>query len=520
MNTKRWDVGVLLGLAVAVVTVPGCTVGPDYAAPQTRTYDEWGELLPSGAATGPSTRPSPRPPVLQWWRTFGDSQLDALVDRAMKSNLDLRRAQARVVEARALRDVANADLFPSLNAGGSYTHSRTPSDAFGPVSPAGGTGGSSGGGASTGFTGSPSTEGNFFQTGFDAAWEIDVFGGVRRNVEAAEADIAVAVEDRRDVMVSLLAEVARNYIELRGFQRQIIIARENLATQQQTLDLTRNLQRGGRASDLDVARAQAQVATTASLIPTLEAFARQSVHRLGVLVGQDPMALSGELTPVKPIPQPPPDVPVGVPSELLRRRPDIRRAERQLAASSARIGAATADLFPKFSLTGSLGLENSRFNNLFDYSSRYWSVGPSVSWPVFDAGRIRANIRVQSAREEQAVATYEQSVLTALQEVEDALVNYVKEEARRRSLAEAADANKRAVDLANQLWTAGRTDFLSVLQAQRDLFVTQDALVQSDRTVSTNLVTLYKVLGGGWEVEAQDPASVADAKPANPTPAQ
>jgi NodT family efflux transporter outer membrane factor (OMF) lipoprotein len=188
-----------------------------------------------------------------------------------------------------------------------------------------------------------------------------------------------------------------------------------------------------------------------------------------------------------------------MPSELLRRRPDIRRAERQLAAATARIGQATADLFPRFSLTGSLGLQSTKFTNLFDYSSRFWSIGPSVSWPVFDAGRIRANIDVQNAREEQAVATYEQSVLAALQEVEDALVNYTKEEARQRVLSDAVDANRRAVELAQQLYGAGRTDFLSVLQAQRDLYVTQDALIQSNRTVSTNLVALYKALGGGWE---------------------
>jgi NodT family efflux transporter outer membrane factor (OMF) lipoprotein len=192
-----------------------------------------------------------------------------------------------------------------------------------------------------------------------------------------------------------------------------------------------------------------------------------------------------------------------MPSELLRRRPDIRRAERQLAAAVARVGSATADLFPRFSLTGSLGLQSSKFTNLFEWGSRFWSIGPSISWPIFDAGRIRGNIAVQNAREEQAVATYEQSVLTALQEVEDALVNYAKEESRRRTLADAADANRRAVDLANQLYAAGRTDFLSVLQAQRDLFASQDALIQSTRTVSTNLITLYKSLGGGWQVQQQ-----------------
>jgi NodT family efflux transporter outer membrane factor (OMF) lipoprotein len=211
------------------------------------------------------------------------------------------------------------------------------------------------------------------------------------------------------------------------------------------------------------------------------------------------MALADGLLPEQAIPKPPPDVPVGLPSELLRRRPDIRRSERELAAATARIGAATADLFPRFSLTGSLGVQGSEAKDLFNYSSRFFSVGPSISWPIFDAGRIRSNIRVQNARQEQAVAAYEQSVLVALRDVEDALVAYLREEDRRRRLATAAEANRRAVELANQLYDAGRTDFLNVLQAQRDLFASQDALVQSDRTVSTNLVALYKALGGGWQ---------------------
>jgi NodT family efflux transporter outer membrane factor (OMF) lipoprotein len=436
---------------------------------------------------------------VQWWTTFNDPALDDLVGRAVKGNFDLRRAAARVREARALRDVSRADLFPTVNTSGSYTHSRSPVDSFGPVTPSGGATGE-GGATGASFAGGNGVEGNFYQAGFDASWEIDLFGGIARGVQADEADLAAAAEDRRDVLVSLLAEVARNYLELRGFQRQIVIARENLDAQQQTLNLTRDRLRAGIATDLDVARAQAQVSTTAATIPTLEAGARRAIHRLGVLAGQNPMALVADLAPVKPIPSAPPEIPVGVPSELLRRRADVRRAERELAASSARIGVATAELFPRFSLTGSLGLQSSRSSELLNYGSRFWSIGPSISWPVFDAGRIRASIRAENARQEQAAASYEQAVLTALQEVEDALVSYVKEESRRRTLAEAAAANRRAVDLAIQLYDAGRADFLSVLQAQRDLFATQDALVQSDRLVTTNLVALYKALGGGWQI--------------------
>jgi len=476
-------------LAAAILAgtfaLTGCTVGPNYHPPATTTPSAWGELSETGAATSPTTRPASGTPVVQWWKTFEDPDLNSLIDRAVASNLDLRRAQARVREARAQREFTHADLFPQVNTIGSYSNTHTPLGGFA-QSPSGS---------------APSGIGdqNLFQVGFDALWEIDVFGGVRRSVEAADYDLMAAVEDQRDITITLLAEVARNYVDLRGFQRRLTIARENLQAQQSTLDLTKNRLKAGVATDLDVARAQAQVSSTASVIPTLETSARQSIHRLGTLLGSDPMSLSNELTPTKPIPGVPPQLPVGVPSEILRRRPDIRRAERQLAASTARIGVATADLFPKFSLTGSLGLESARSNNLFDYASRYYSIGPSVSWPIFDAGRIRSNIRVQNAREEQAVAVYEQTVLNALGEVEDALVAYSQEEARRRTLEDAAEANRRAVTLAQQLYGAGRTDFLSVLQAQRDLFATQDALVQSTRTVSTNLVGLYKALGGGWE---------------------
>ena len=488
----------LPALSIALL-ICGCTVGPDYRAPESQAPDEWGALDLMGATTQPSVVNAKAPPVLAWWTTFEDPTLNSLIDQAVRSNLDLRRAQARVREARAQRGVIAAGLYPNVDVAARYSYQR---NSFGGIPIAGATGGTAGGGPSGG-----GQEFDLFDVGFDAGWEIDVFGGVRRSVEAAEADIAAAVEDRRDVLVSLLSEVAREYTELRSFQRQLEIARQNLDTQRRTLDLTRTLLQGGRATDLDVARAEAQVSRTASSIPTLESSARQSMHRLSVLLGRQPLALARELSQVVAIPKPPAQVPVGVPSELLRRRPDIRRAERQLAAASARIGAATADLFPKFSLTGSLGLQSGEFKSLADYESRFWSIGPSVSWPVFDAGRIRSNIEVQNAREEQAALGYEQAVLSAFQDVEDALVSYTKEQARRATLTDGARANQRAVELANDLYQAGRADFLSVLQAQRDLFESQDAVVQSERAVSANLIALYKALGGGWQVGEPDAQS-------------
>lgn len=300
-------------------------------------------------------------------------------------------------------------------------------------------------------------------------------------------------------MVTLLAEVAQNYLELRGSQRQLAIAQANLKAQSETLGITRSRYEAGLASDLDVARAQAQVQTTQSQIPALQASARQSIHLLGVLLGQPPMALAEELSRHEAIPEPPPQVPVGLPSELLRRRPDIRRAERQLAAATARIGVATANLFPRFSLTGSFGLQSGQLDTLPNAGSNFWSIGPGVRWLVLDWGRVRSEIHVQNARQEQALLAYEQTVLTALREVEDALVVFTHEQARHQALVRALAANRRAVELATQLYQQGLSDFLSVLQAQRDLYASEDALAQSDLTVSTALVRLYKSLGGGWD---------------------
>jgi multidrug efflux system outer membrane protein len=320
-------------------------------------------------------------------------------------------------------------------------------------------------------------------------------------VEAAGADAQAAVESRRDVMVSLLAELARNYIEVRGLQRELAIADQNIRSQQDTVDLTRSRFTAGLSTDLDVARAEAQVATTRAAVPGLQTSLQMGIHRIGVLLGQSPAALETELTREAPIPAPPPTVPVGLPSQLLRRRPDIRRAERQLAAASARVGAATADLFPRFSLNGSLGLAAGQFTNLGRLDSAYYSIGPGVSWPIFDAGRIRSNITVQSAREEQALAQYQAAVLTSLEDVENAIVAYGQEQARHRELQNAVDANRRSVELANQLYQKGLTDFLNVLESQRSLFASEDQLVQSERNMSSDVVSLYKALGGGWEAE-------------------
>jgi multidrug efflux system outer membrane protein len=490
----------------------GCMVGPNYKPPKVD--------VPSTFATTQSSADS----LSRWWEVFHDPELDILVQRALLTNLDLQLAQDRVLEARAQLDLTTGNLFPTATVNGAYnkTHISKQAGLAGFLG-AGATGGSSSPtqitappsqGARTDLarpnaTGSSSGSGGLvlpqqlqlYQAGFDASWEIDVFGGLRRSVEAATADAQAQEESRRDTMVTLLGDVARNYVQVRGLQRQIHIAFDNIKSQRDTLDLTKSRFKAGLATDLDVARAEAQVNTTEAAVPTLQISLKQSIHALGVLLGQPPETLLQELSTEAPIPPVPASVPVGLPSDLLRRRPDVRRAERQLAGSTARIGVATADLFPKFSLTGALGLESQELRNLPRGDSLFWDIGPTVSWPIFDAGKIQSNIRIQNARQREAVIQYRQAVLTSLEDVENAMTAYQQEQIRRQSLAVAVDANQRAVQLSTLLYTKGLADFLNVLDAQRDLFASQDQLVQSEQNVSADLVALYKALGGGWEAE-------------------
>ncbi len=526
--TSRVSVAIVWTILLYMLALIGCqAVGPNYRQPDTTTPATYSELAGAAAASTAASRPSVvtdrSPQFTQWWSTFNDPELNSLIDRAAQSNLDLRLAGQRVLQARAQLIVAGADQYPKVDAGGGYQNARGSKHVNLPLgqllSPKGAgkdkdssRQASSAGGVSSaetpGFITSPFGAGglpgvttNLYQVGFDAAWELDIFGGVRRSVEAAGADLDASIEDRRNVLVTLLAEVARDYVTLRGTQRQIAIARENLESQRQTLGLTIDRFNNGFTTQLDVARARAQVDSTAATIPTLEASERSSMHELAVLLGQPPPTLLEELSRPNPIPKAPPEVPAGIPSELLRRRPDIRRAERQLAAATARIGAATADLYPKFSLTGSFGLDATKPRQVFNWESRYFAFSPSVIWPVFDAGRIRANIRVQDAAQGQALTAYESAVLTAMREVEDALVSYGREQARNRFLVDGVEAERLAFKLAGDQYRQGTVDFLTVLDVERSLFDAEDALVQSDRDISADLVALYKALGGGWEIE-------------------
>ncbi|HEX5020349.1 MAG TPA: efflux transporter outer membrane subunit [Candidatus Binatia bacterium] len=478
MNLRKF----IFNFAGAIsVSLAGCSVGPNYKEPSFGAPAAWNEAQQKGVDTRAGE-------LARWWTVFEDPLLNSLVERAVQSNLDLRVAEARIREARAVRAAATAGLWPALDTAGSYTRSRSSENAFN-VPSQGGTGGGASG---------IKLERNFYNAGFDANWEIDVFGGVRRAVEAADATIEATEYGRRDVLVTLLGDVARNYIDLRGAQRRLAVARANVKTQQDSLELTRVRFDAGLASDLDVARAEAQVNATAAQIPNLESATKEAAYSLDLLLGLAPGALWHELEKELAIPTLPPEILVGLPSDLLRRRPDIRVAERRLAAATAQVGSAVADLFPKFFLTGLAGMESISAGEWFTAGSRYWSIGPTIRWPIFDAGRIRANIEIRSAQQEQALNQYEKTVLAALGDVEKSLVNYSQEQVRYRSLNDAVAANRRAVAMAQELYVRGLNDYLNVLDTQRALYVTETELAQSEATMASNLVALYKALGGGW----------------------
>jgi multidrug efflux system outer membrane protein len=477
-----------LPLSLILSAAVGCAVGPRYSRPEIPVPRAWQEApSPEVPAGGPSLE--------RWWAALHDPILDGLVARAVEGNLDLKIAAARIREARAARGIAAAAALPQVGVEGTYSRTKR-SDAVPPFNSA---------------LGGPSPFGpreqNAFESGFDAGWEIDVFGGVRRDKEAARAQFQAADEARRDVLVTLLADVARNYTELRGVQRQILILEETLRSEEDTLQLARARLEAGLGAELDVARAEGLLSANAAQRPALERLAKQAIYRLGVLLGKDPGAFASELEAPGAIPGPP-EVPLTLPSELLSQRPDLRRAERELAAATALVGVARADLFPRFSILGSLGRRSENVGDLSSGVSQFWAVVPQVRWRIFSGGRIRANIRVQDARQEQALLQYERSVLTALEEVENALSSHTRELRRQASLRVSVAANHRALELATDRYTSGLESFLSVLDAERSLYAAEDQLVQSERNVVVSLIAVYKSLGGGW--------SLADAVPEPP----
>lgn len=458
----------------ATLILTGCaTVGPDYVRPDTSLSTTWHSELKGGLIAGEMNPQT----LAAWWTTLNDPELSNLIDRAVLGNLDLKKARARVREARARRGIAKAGLFPTLNAAGSATRSYSSKDSG---------------------TDKSSETSDLYTASFDAGWEIDIFGGVRRSIEAAEADLDASQEDLRDVLVSLLAEVAVNYLDLRTFQSRLAIAEGNLEAQNETYQLTLWRYQAGLSDELSVQQARYNLENTRAQLPTLRTGLEEAMNRIAVLLGEQPGKVHSLLEQQVSIPVIPLKLAIGVPADVLRNRPDVRKAERELAAQSARIGVATADLYPKLTLSGSIGIETLSVSNL--PTSQTWSlnVGPGITWAIFKAGAIRQNIEVQSALHEQALIKYEAAILSALEDVENALVAYAAEQNRRDDLREAVQAAQKAVELAKYKYQSGLTDFNNVLEAQRSLFTFQDQLAQSNRTVTSNLVRLYKALGGGW----------------------
>src|ERR1700747_3426473 len=465
---------------ISTLLLAGCSVGPNYKRPQVAVPRQWTVAAARGTAATPIEKHD-------WWSSFQDPELNSLVERSAKQNLDLKLALERVQEARAARGVARSGYFPSIDGAASATRNReriivpTGTQKSAVIVP---------------------LEYNNFQGGFAALWELDVFGGIRRSVQAATADMTAAEENRGDVLVILLGDVGRVYAQLRGFQRRLEIANKNIKTQQDTLDLTSARAKAGLATELDVSRAAAQLESTKAVVPTLLSGIDVSIHRLSVLLGEEPGALRSELEKGSPIPSAGPEVDVGLPSDLLKRRPDIRRSEAQLAAATARMGESKADLFPRFVLTGTAGRQATQLHDLTLGAGNFFSAGPGISLPLFTGGRIRSNIAGQTSRQREALISYQSAILNALEEVENALVSYSQEQERRDRLNDAVAHSQLAVDLATEQYKAGLVDFLSVLDAQRDLYANEDQLVQSQTTVTTNLVGLYRALGGGWSASA------------------
>jgi outer membrane protein, multidrug efflux system len=468
-------------LFMAVVFLAGCAVGPKYRRPALDVPAQWSP--PPMAGMTNATEPQSD----QWWKEFQDEQLDRLIEQAVAANHDLQLASARVIEARAARGFVKSGLAPQITASGSATRDRQIGVGLMQTQ---------GGGTVQEFA----YETNEFSGQASLSWELDIFGKVRNQVKAANADLVSAEQDRRNVLIILLSDVASYYCGLRGAQLRLEIARNNIATAKDSLDLTTVRARAGQATERDVAQAESVLREEQAVVPTLESAISFDIHRLGVLIGRNPESLQAELTVPKAIPPIPPAIPTGTPVDLLRRRPDVESAEDALIAATARVGVAKADYFPDVVLLGTVGRQATQLHDLSLGFGNYFGVGPTVSLPLFTGGKIRSNVAIANARVRESAEIYKSTVLRAFEETENAFVAYGNEQERKDRLADAVKADETSFELSNVQYKAGLTDFLTVLDAQRALFADQDLLAQSQTQVATNLIGLYKALGGGWSI--------------------
>lgn len=467
----------LTGLFAAGVLVCGCTtVGPDYVRPSADVAGQWMEV------GDPRIKAEP-PGHREWWTVFNDPVLNVLVDKAYKQNLTLRSAGIRILEARAQLGISVANQYPQVQEVGASYKRITLSENVSP-------------------TGSDVIDTNFnaYSLGFDASWELDFWGRFRRQVESANADLGASIANYDDVLVTLVAEVAATYVQIRTFEERLRVARQNVKTQERSFQIADVRFRNGAVTEVDVQQARANLRSTEALIPELERGLRQAQNALSILLGMPPSDLKGVLGSPTPIPTVPSDVAVGVPADLLRRRPDIQRAERLVAAQSAQIGVAVSDLYPRISILGTIGVSSSDVGKLFTTGSVQGFGGPSIVWPIFNYGRFRSNIRVQDARFQLLVVDYQNAVLKAAEEVENAMVAFLRTQERAKFLADSVDASKRWVNLSLIQYREGLVDFTPVLVAQEFLAQQDDRLAQTTGTIAVSLIAMYKGLGGGWEL--------------------
>lgn len=463
----------------------GCAVGNDYKQPDTKMPETWIGMDNNIAIRADVTMGSV-PENSKWWALFKDPVLSSLIEKGLAANHDIKMASSRVRQARASKSGTLSGLWPQLDANASYKKN--------------------GSGESDKSLGSEdenplsirnSSEYESFRAGFDATWELDFFGGKRRGVEAAEADIKASVEDENGVALTVAAEIAADYFNLRSAQEQIEIARKNLDANKLILEITVKKYKAGLVSRLDLNSSRARVAESEARIPEIDAYERSLIYSIGLLTG-DATKILGLLLEKKSLPPSPPSIPVGLPADLLKRRPDIKKAEAQLNAATARTGAAKADYFPKITLTGDFGYSGNDADTFLNWSSRSWSFGPAVSIPVFNAGRIAANIEAKSALEEQALINYEKTVLTALKDVETTLYNYSADIKKHAHLASSANDNYEAAEISMSLYSAGKINYSRVLDARISQYGSEEALASSNGKLATDIVSIYKSLGGGW----------------------
>jgi NodT family efflux transporter outer membrane factor (OMF) lipoprotein len=502
---------VFRGLAgVLLLAASGCTVGPDFHAPKSawNPISWFGGHPPITPAADTASTAIPEMPDPAWWDSFHDPQLTTLEQRLPTANFDVRTANVRLAQSRSQLGITRAGQYFVVNGNSSYTREReSPHGVIGLLSGASGSGTQSPGAQNNGLAGTqggiPNTSltapFDLYQVGFDASWELDLWGRVRRSIESAQAQVDQSNWARRDTLVTAQAELARDYLQLRGTQQLVDITEQNLASQRHSLALTQERAQAGLTTDLDVANQAAQVQSTQSQLPNLRAQEQTTINAIALLLGEPPDSLDAELGAHAPVPPAPSIVPVGLPGDILRRRPDIREAEDNLHAATAAIGVAVADFFPTVTLSGSVALQATQFKYLGDIGSNTYGLGPSLTLPIFQGGKLTRTLELRRGQEQEAGLNYQQTVLNALHDVSNTLTNYDAQQGQEAALARAVVQQQRALELAQDQYTAGLADFLNVLDAQRQLLAVQQQEVQARTDVDTDLVQIFKALGGGWQ---------------------